>query len=171
MLNRTNCEIWGYDFAVGAWAKQMEKLYASRAHFKQAGISNVTNTSHSPPFYTVKDLMLANGHGYIDIMKMDIEGSEFDALGAFLSEYSGAGQEFPVGQLLLETHMRESRPSDSFSLPQSLPAWIEFWEEIEAQGLREVSLEPNLMGNKNYGNPAFAEVGPFISIEWMKPML
>ncbi|EAS30771.1 uncharacterized protein CIMG_06250 [Coccidioides immitis RS] len=156
VLRRTNCEIWGYDFSVGSWAKNLDQSNASRAHFLQAGISNVTDTDRSPPFYSVKDLMKMNGHNYIDIMKMDIEGSEFGALTSFLTDFQD--QDLPLGQLLVETHVWEATPQTNYLLPRSLSEWIGFWEHLESRGLREVSVEPNLLGNTWYGSPVFAEV-------------
>ncbi|EEP79287.1 predicted protein [Uncinocarpus reesii 1704] len=156
VLSRTNCEIWGYDYSVNSWAVSLDHSFLPRAHFTKAGISNITNTDRSPPFYSVKDLMKLNGHDYIDIMKMDIEGSEFDALGAFLSDFQDG--DLPVGQLLVEAHMMETKPTTTFGLPKSLAEWVEFWESLEARGLREVSVEPNLLGNTAYGSPVFAEL-------------
>jgi len=157
MLDRTNCEVWGYDFTVSGWAKQMNNTFATRAHFTQAGISNVTDKNRSPPFYSVSDIMRANGHKYIDIMKMDIEGSEFDALGAFLGDYSTL-EALPVGQLLLEIHIQEVQKDDPFTRPHTLRTWVAFWESLEAKGLREVMVEPNLLGNFWYQSPVFAEI-------------
>lgn len=156
VLGRTNCEIWGYDFSVISWAADLDSSFASRAHFTQAGIANVTDTQRSPPFYSIRDLMKMNGHDYIDIMKMDIEGSEFDALSAFLSDFQH--QDLPVGQLLVETHVWEITPKTTYWLPRNLADWIGFWESLEARGLREISVEPNLLGNTWYGSPVFAEV-------------
>ena len=161
ILSRTNCEIWGYDFSVNGWASQLNKSYVDRAHFKKIGIGNTTDKLRSPPFYTVKDLMKENKHDYIDIMKMDIEGSEFDSLSAFVGEFSSPDVELPIGQLLVEIHIRQAEPQDPFEMPQTLPAWLEFWEAMEMKGMREVFIEPNLYGNKlRYGYPAFAEVSP-----------
>lgn len=80
LLNRTNCEIWGYDYTVDAWDNQLHESYRPHTHILRVGISGETNGTRTPPFYSVRDLMRRNGHEYIDIMKMDIEGSEFDAL-------------------------------------------------------------------------------------------
>ncbi|PGH14357.1 hypothetical protein AJ80_05947 [Polytolypa hystricis UAMH7299] len=157
ILRRTNCEIWGYDYTVKSWGKQLVQNLAYRAHFSQCGIANVTDEKRSPPFYSVKDLMRINGHDYIDIMKMDIEGSEFDSLGTFLEEYSSPDQELPVGQLLLETHMREVRDNDGYSMPKSLDEWIAFWESLEAKGLRPSFLEPNLLATYKQKKLAYAE--------------
>lgn len=64
MLERTNCEIWGYDFSVTSFGTNMAPGMASRAHFTQAGIGD-TDPTRDPPFYTIQDLMAQNGHDYM----------------------------------------------------------------------------------------------------------
>lgn len=158
LLGRTNCEIWGYDYTVDAWGNQLHESYRPRTHFLRVGISGVTNETRTPPFYSVKDLMRQNGHEYIDIMKMDIEGSEFDALTALLAAYFDADVELPVGQLLVEIHMREPKEDDMFTLPRNVDEWVGFWQGLEAKGLRIFGVEPNMLGNVRHGRPLFAEV-------------
>lgn len=47
--------------------------------------------------------MEMNGHDYIDILKMDVEGAEFAGLGKFMDDYEG--RELPIGQFLVEVHL------------------------------------------------------------------
>src|SRR5712691_1489744 len=44
-------------------------------------------------------------HTFIDILKIDIEGGEFDALTAFVNSH--AQGDLPIGQLQIEIHARE----------------------------------------------------------------
>lgn len=158
MLNRTNCEIWGYDYSVTAWGDQLKPSSAVRAHFQQIGIGKATNKLSDPPFYSVQDLMKENGHDYIDIMKMDIEGAEFDALNSFMDALGRPGEALPVGQILIEIHLRPDE-GEFFHMPQTLSAWLQWWEGLEAGGLRPVQIEPNLYGNQmGSGQPRYAEV-------------
>jgi hypothetical protein len=64
-IERTNCEIWAYDYSVTSFGKQLSYEHRARAHFTQAGISGVTNATSFPPFYTIQDLMKTNGHDYM----------------------------------------------------------------------------------------------------------
>jgi hypothetical protein len=64
-IERTNCEIWAYDYSVTNFGKQLSYEHRARAHFTQAGISGVTNSTSFPPFYTIQDLMKMNGHDYM----------------------------------------------------------------------------------------------------------
>jgi hypothetical protein len=66
MLDRTHCQVWGYDYTVADFAKQLNDSNRDRAHFKQVGISEeATDESKNPPFYSIHDLMKMNGHDYM----------------------------------------------------------------------------------------------------------
>jgi hypothetical protein len=65
MLDRTHCEIWAYDFSVVDFGKQLKEEHRDRAHFTQVGISGETDTTKTPPFYSIQDLMKLNGHDYL----------------------------------------------------------------------------------------------------------
>ncbi|KAJ7150045.1 hypothetical protein C8R43DRAFT_1006138 [Mycena crocata] len=47
--------------------------------------------------------MKTNGHAFIDILKIDIEGNEFEALEAYMDYFESSGV-LPFGQLQLEIH-------------------------------------------------------------------
>jgi len=136
MLERTNCQIWGYDFSVDAFGPAIQNTYASRTHFLKAGISGTTESSKDPPFYTIQDLMAKNGHTYIDILKIDIEYAEFDALTAF-DKHTSSDPEYPIGQMLIEIHL--------FKRGKTLVEFITWWEALEARGWRPAWTEPNLL--------------------------
>jgi hypothetical protein len=67
-------------------------------------LTDTDNPNSNPPTYTLKTLMRGNGHDWIDILKIDIEGAEFKALTDLLVAYKG--QPLPFGQLQLEIHVR-----------------------------------------------------------------
>ncbi|KAL2067464.1 hypothetical protein VTL71DRAFT_1889 [Oculimacula yallundae] len=137
MLERTNCEIWGYDFSVEQFGPAIQNSYAGRTHFLKAGISGTTELSKEPPFFTIQDLMAENGHTYIDILKIDIEYAEFAALTAFDKATSGYNEEYPIGQMLIELHL--------FNQGIDLKQFLSWWEALETRGLRPTWTEPNLL--------------------------
>jgi hypothetical protein len=156
MLRRTNAHIWGYDYSVGQWAHHITEDQYSRAHFSKMGISNVTDLASDPPMISVQDLMKQNGHTYVDIIKMDIEGAEFDVMTSLIEHTIAQGQDtLPFGQLLVEIHFMVE-PS-AFSQPRSLAAWMEWWTSLEKMGLRPVNNEDNWIGDEVYGKPRFIE--------------
>ena len=60
-----------------------------------------------PPFYTLKSLMDVNGHDYIDILKIDVEGSEYVAFDTFMNDFQG--RPLPIGQVMIELHLVDDK--------------------------------------------------------------
>jgi len=159
ILQRTNARIWGYDYSVSTWAKEIKEQHESRAIFQRAGVSKTTDKNKKPPFYSIQDLMEINGHSYIDIIKMDIEGAEFDALSSLISSIADrqthGNATLPFGQLLVEIHFMRAPPG--CSIPQDLDAWMIWWSSLEKYGLRAVNNEDNWIGDVGFGKPRFME--------------
>ena len=98
--------------------------------------------------------MAQNNHTFVDILKIDIGGAEFDALDALIDAYPSASSSpwfsdinrgggraasgLPFGQLLLEIHVRDNEPWDDF------PRFLLWWEKLEQAGLRPFRSEANL---------------------------
>jgi hypothetical protein len=81
--------------------------------------------------------MAQNSHSYIDILKIDIEGSEYAALDAFMDSCEMAGV-MPVGQIMIELHLVD----DAHVNFERFKKW---WERLERFGMRPVWLEVNLL--------------------------
>lgn len=165
LLNRTNVEIWGYDYSVKDWAGEvtaMRDAQRDRAHFHKAGIAKVTKEGGDPPMFSVQDIMEMNGHTYIDIMKMDIEGAEFDAMTSWINHVKAQAEErgeppvLPVGQLLVEIHLQPPGSNGMFC-PKTVVEWVDWFETLEELGLRPVNNEDNWIGDNVYGKPRFME--------------
>ena len=73
------------------------------------------------------------GHTFIDILKIDIEGGEFDSLASFLNSH--ADGELPIGHLQLEIHAWGGREQFDY--------FVKWWEALEASGLRPFWTESN----------------------------
>ena len=87
--------------------------------------------------YTLRTLMERNGHDFIDVLKVDIEGNEFDSLEVFIDSFHG--EPLPFGQLQLEIHVFGHVAWQDFS------KFLKWWEKLEAAGLRPFFSEPNLV--------------------------
>jgi hypothetical protein len=162
ILKRTNAKIWGYDYSVSSWAKHITNEYAARASFSQLGIGGVTDETSHPPMFNIQDLMKRNGHTYIDILKMDIEGAEFAALTSLVDSIRKNHKEgdeeptLPFGQLIVEIHFK-NKNALGFLPPHDLASWLRWWSSLERMGLREVYNEHNWIGDVVFGKPRFAE--------------
>ncbi|ODN01072.1 Methyltransferase-like protein 24 [Orchesella cincta] len=125
ILQKTNCDVFAYDMTVSKMGQQVSGI-GSKLTFKKVGLG-VNNTD---TLKTLATLMEENGHTWIDVLKIDIEGSEFSAL----EGVSNAFNILPFGQLQLEIHLQK------FPFPRFYP----WWEQLESKGLRAFSSEINL---------------------------
>ena len=97
------------------------------------------------------------GHTFIDVLKIDIEGAEFDTLTTFLGAHKPTGSSstttLPIGQLQLELHAWDDYGKFAF--------FHDWWVSLETAGLRPFWTEANLVYvNYNEGDkPRLAEVG------------
>ncbi|KAH8077513.1 methyltransferase domain-containing protein [Cristinia sonorae] len=147
LLSRApNCQIWGYDFSVSSIGSDIEhgfdrdnRSLASRAHFKPYALTGTDEHASTPPKWTLKSLLQANGHKFIDVLKIDIESWEFEALEPFVREYIHSGEPLPVGQMQIEIHATESSGYGTFE------KFRQWWEELEKAGLRPFWTEPNMV--------------------------
>lgn len=135
-----SCEAWGYDYSVNSWGPEItgDPELRERAHFKSFALGGTDNhtDNDNPKYWTLDSLMDLNGHTFIDILKIDIEGGEFDALATFLSARA-EGDVLPIGQLQLEIHAREGH--------ENFVYFSRWWTKLEAAGLRPFWTEPNLV--------------------------
>lgn len=151
--NTDHCEIWGYDHAMKSFGRQVSHSSFSRkyrTHFSsnvQLGPEDKHGRSDDPKLYTLENVMRSNGHTYVDILKVDIEGYEFDTLKAMIQPYVDSGEPLPFGQLQIELHVWGKR----------FPDFVKWWEMLEAAGLRPVMMEPNLV-YVNYNRASGAEL-------------
>jgi hypothetical protein len=69
---------------------------------------------------------MCSDHQHIDILKIDIEGWEFETITSLLEPYITSGKPLPFGQLQLEIHLWR-KPFEEF---------LDWWESLETAGLR-----------------------------------
>lgn len=137
---------------------------AQRSHFKPYRIAgfDAHAAGDNPKTYTLESLMRQNGHTHIDVLKIDLEGWEFDALTAFLLPSSDFTSEKPrappVSQMLLELHLWGRDFAD-------LLGW---WTVLERAGLRAVAREPNLV-YQNYNRLQGAELAEYTFLNVAAP--
>lgn len=79
-------------------------------------------TPHSHPLLERSHTYIHVGHTHIDILKIDLEGWEFDALSAFLTAFPT----LPIGQLQIELHIWN----------RGFEELLKVFEALEGAGLR-----------------------------------
>lgn len=152
MLDRLPAaRIWGYDFSVPGWGPQIAAQYRSRTFFQKVGLGKKDEHDASPPFWTLPALMQKNKHSYIDILKIDIEGSEYDALDTLMDAFehthgaSGTGV-LPIGQVMIELHLGDGVHLDRKGAGTDVDfgRFRGWWERLEKMGMRPAWMEMNL---------------------------
>ncbi|QRV75553.1 methyltransferase domain protein [Ceratobasidium sp. AG-Ba] len=155
LLRRTKCTVYGFDFSVKKFGPEVNNYSSlrNRTHFYPIGISGKDDHNAHPPMWTLQALMQKHGHTWIDILKIDIEGSEFEALKSMTSYYKDIGP-LPFGQLQIEIHANKA----------TFLQFLSWWEDLEEAGLRPFWTEPNLLySNWFRGAPAYTEYS-FVNI-------
>lgn len=99
------------------------------------GIGKEDKTVDGHPFYTLRTLMKMNGHDWIDILKVDVEGAEFQVMPELIADF-GKGN-LPFGQLLMEIHAE--RTKNAYKTEE----FGEWWDQLEDAGLRAFNSELN----------------------------
>jgi len=162
-----SARIWGYDFSVDAWGPQITQEIRARTHFKKVGLGKQDSHASDPPFWTLPSLMKENGHEYIDILKVDVEGSEYDALDTVMDAFertrsaSGKGV-LPVGQVMIELHLGDgvNLNGTSGGAQVDFHRFRTWWERLEKMGMRPAWMEINLFAvtlGKAKSNPRCTE--------------
>lgn len=164
LVNTRHCKVWGYDFSVKGFATQIPYSERGRTEFHPFGLAGFDKpaSGKEPAMYTLKSLMSMNGHEFIDILKVDIEGWEFDTITAMIKSYVELGKPLPFGQLQLEIHAWD----------KSFEQFLKWWEGLEESGLRPFWTEPNMV-YVNYaaeGKPQLAEYS-FLNIKGDNPFI
>jgi len=152
LSNTENCEIWGYDFSVINFGPEIPRSLQHRAHFHAFGLSGSDKhgPEDKPPMYTLETLMKLNGHTHIDILKIDIEGWEFETITTLLNPYIASGDPLPFGQLQIEIHI----------WTKSFAEYLTWWETLESAGLRPFWTEPNII-YQNYNKKHTADLAEY----------
>jgi hypothetical protein len=132
-----SAQIWAFDFSVTSFGPQLSPAYSSRAHFSQVGIGAKDEFEKKPQFFTLQTLMAQNNHTYIDILKIDVEGSEYDAFDSFMESCDKLGS-MPIGQVMIELHLMDDMHVD-------FERFMKWWERLEGFGMRPTWLEINLL--------------------------
>lgn len=186
MLDRTDCEIWAYDASVTqmgpgkASYENTRQLREKRSTMKNCVLTSQfkTETRGRPgvlfkPYFvgdrdymdnkgiqwrTLRSLMKENGHDWIDILKVDIEGSEYATFNSIMDDFDV----LPFSQLQIELHV--DTPHTTFG------NFLTWWEKLEAKGLRPFWTEVNLHPAINFATPWASEYC-FINIRGEKNIL
>jgi hypothetical protein len=138
-----NCEIHIFDPTLTPEQKDVVDT-VPRAVFHDFGIGTkngdisitrhlswIQKTKNSYPVKTLSTIMNELGHKWIDVLKVDIEGGEWEVFDALFSSFSTV----PVGQMQIELHF----------LGDIQPV-LDFFTSTQLRKFRPFSVEPNYYG-------------------------
>ena len=74
------------------------------------------------------------GHTHIDVLKIDVQGAEFDSMSTFVAPYLVNQNPLPVAQVQMQL----------YTWNKTLDYMLTWWGSLEDAGLRPFVTEPNL---------------------------
>ena len=136
VLRHTACTVRAFDPTLDA-ATTAKVTTIAGLNFTSVGLSDVDGEQViggvMRPVRTLRTLMRERGHAWIDVLRLDIEGSEWRVLDALVRE----GMPLPVTQAQIEFHLR---PEHANVKP---PAAIETLAGLSALGMKVFHVEEN----------------------------
>jgi len=154
IASRTNCSIYLFDHTINVGSIQLPKKFPKRVFIEKIGLGvNDTNTLRS-----IRSTMKKYNHDFIDILKMDTEGSEFAVFENIQKDFPTA---LPFGQLQMEIHFPGDGQEDF------LTHYLTWLTHLEEMGLRAFRNEINLFNAKLMKNrvPNLSEYS-FINVKY-----
>ncbi|KAL3161396.1 hypothetical protein ABBQ32_010286 [Trebouxia sp. C0010 RCD-2024] len=147
-LTDNNCNVHVFDYSLNK--KKASKVRAIKgATLHEYGIGKEDTivkksfkyAGHVTKEYELKSLptiMTELGHSWVDLLKMDVEGAEYDVLPAWVTHYSALKQRIPVTQAQIEYHHSSKGPK--------MALLVKTFKMMEASGFRTFSTEYNING-------------------------
>lgn len=131
ILKFTNCQVFAYDPSVSRIGPPITSD-EPRVHFEKKGIDGINWQERR----TLATFMQQNGgHRWIDILKIDVEASEYATLENILETFD----ELPFGQLLIEFH-------EFLDIYPNSTSWVvSLMERLQDRGLRLFHTEKNFI--------------------------
>ena len=147
---KPECEIYIFDkdnFGTEKWFSDPE--LSKHVHFERAYIAKTENLNADPPRYNIFTIMKKYNHNHIDILKVDIDGSEFELLSSDLPS---------VGQMQVEFHFAPLHKSQN-----ERKDFHQVVSNLESHGFRIFHKEVNIYAPIPGNVAEFA----FIQREWL----
>ena len=155
ILNRTSCAVFTFDPTLAPEVQAAVEAVPGIT-FNAVGLSAVDGNAviggRTLPVRTLATLMKENGHAWIDLLKIDVEGAEWEALEGLVAQ--SGGQALPITQAQVEFHVGWGGhgPQDAVNL----------LEALDDAGMRVFHVEENAVCDTCAGQfeeIAFANVG------------
>ena len=147
-LTENNCEVHVFDYTLNKEkASKVRAVKGATLHEYGIGkedqvvktpFDNGENRVNEYELKSLPSIMAALGHSWLDMLKMDVEGAEYDILPALFTHYTALNQRIPVTQAQIEYHHWPSQPI--------ITQLVDTLKMMEAGGFRAFSTEYNING-------------------------
>ena len=129
VLRKTKCKIFTFDYTLSEESGSTLNNISPRMQFfpYKIGTGHTPNSQHEEK--SIDEIMQDLGHVRVDVLKMDIEGAEWDVLDAMLEK-----GDLPFNQMQLELHLTKT----------TLGRVLNVLSRLTENGFRVFSVEPNL---------------------------
>ncbi|KAF9184110.1 hypothetical protein BGZ51_003548 [Haplosporangium sp. Z 767] len=147
IADRTHCQVFAYDGSVDNMG--LEALGHPNIHFHKVFIGSEDKVDEQGRTWkTLGTIMRENQHAWIDILKVDIEGYEFEVIDAFMDQptttaNNNSHETLPFSQLLVELHLQS--PDTDLHDDEFFLRFKTWFERLESFGLRPFWNELNLV--------------------------
>lgn len=149
LINMTeSCEVHIFDYSLSPEkAEIVQSVSGATLHeygigaedsFVTAPVSDGQSTVNQYQLKNLSSIMSDLGHTWIDVLKMDVEGAEFEILPALVAHYAALNESVPVTQAQIEYHHSTGSPPMT-DLVNTLLL-------MEESGFRTFSTEYNVNG-------------------------
>ena len=140
MLQKAACDVHTFDPFIAPEVKDSMRGRPG-INFHDYGIAATTSLTESGlQMKTIGDIMSELRHGWVDILKLDVEGSEWSM---FSSIYEKGGLGLHATQLLLELHYPSATSEQGI--------W-DLFDNLIQDNFRLFSVEPNVHCDRNVPN-------------------
>ncbi|KAJ7757718.1 methyltransferase domain-containing protein [Mycena maculata] len=138
LRSSSGCQVYGFDVnamegAPTTWPWGGIVSDRSRVHFNDFSVANRT----ADTYRSLYSVMWEFGHDFVDILKVDLEGSEFATLVSIIAD--SEGEPLPFGQLLVKVHI--GRSPDMTTVDH----FGQWFEKLEWAGLRPYYFEISML--------------------------
>ncbi|KAG9321567.1 hypothetical protein KVV02_003203 [Mortierella alpina] len=142
LLGRTNCEVYAFDGSVDGIAGDAKGN--PKIHFQKVFIGDSDRIdAQGSTWKTLPTIMKEYGHTWIDLLKVDIEGFEYQMMDDLMKSYTDV---LPFSQLQIEFHLNGQDMHGDASFPK-FKTWF---ENLEKHHLRPFMNELNLVASVLY---------------------
>jgi hypothetical protein len=161
LYRAAQCEVHGFDPSIGKLPPQADDIPAGAIQFHKVALWPKTGSGGNFALTVhLRDIMRELNHTYIDVLKIDVESSEWVVFDDLFDRFDGNMDFF--GQLLIEVHYKSISVMDNFFKGMRRSGFVTF--------SRELNILPCLRGGLPIASE-FSFINPSLFYSQGKPVV